>query len=189
MSLFLEHGPRIIAEDLGVIPDFVRASLSRLDVPGLKVFRWEREWNTPGAPFRDPQGYPAQSVAVSGTHDTETIAEWWDEAPVEERTAVLAVPALSGVCGPDAGFDAPLRDALLAALFHARSDFVLLTFQDIFGWRDRINVPASVSATNWSWRLPWFVDQLDLQPDAQERASFLEALSTRSGRARDAINP
>ena len=35
------------------------------------------------------------SVATSGTHDTETLAEWWDNADVHERQAVLAAPAVA----------------------------------------------------------------------------------------------
>src|SRR5215510_7928124 len=67
LSVFREPGAEIIAEDLGVVPDFVRQSLARLSVPGCKVLRWEREWKRPGQPFRDPAGYPPVSVATSGT--------------------------------------------------------------------------------------------------------------------------
>jgi len=44
--------------------------------------------------------------------------------------------------------------------------------QDIFGWRDRINVPGLISDTNWTWRLPWPVDRLATTPEAEERAAF-----------------
>ncbi len=44
LGVFAEPGARIIAEDLGTVPDFVRASLARLQIPGYKVLRWEREW-------------------------------------------------------------------------------------------------------------------------------------------------
>src|SRR6266498_1416186 len=37
-------GARVIAEDLGTVPDFVRASLVRTGVPGYRVLRWERDW-------------------------------------------------------------------------------------------------------------------------------------------------
>ena len=59
LGAFLASGARIIAEDLGVVPDFVRASLRRLGIPGYKVLRWEREWDAPGHPFTDPGEYPA----------------------------------------------------------------------------------------------------------------------------------
>ena len=49
---------RASAEDLGTVPDFVRASIARLRIPGYKVLRWEREWDAPGQPFRDPASLP-----------------------------------------------------------------------------------------------------------------------------------
>ena len=114
LAILRERGARIIAEDLGVVPDFVRESLARVRVPGLKVLRWEREWHRPGQPFRRPADYPAESVAISGTHDTDTLAEWWDGADRRERQLCAEVPGLREAgCDPDAPFDARLRDALL----------------------------------------------------------------------------
>src|SRR4030095_13186811 len=77
MALFRSRGACIIAEDLGIVPDFVRKSQARQAVPGLKVLRWEREWKTEGRPFRDPRAYAPCSVAISGTHDTEYIVDRW----------------------------------------------------------------------------------------------------------------
>jgi len=94
LNVLTATGARVIAEDLGVIPKFVRQTLDRLEIPGYKVLRWEREWDAPGEPFKDPLKYPACSVATSATHDTETIAEWWDEAPIEERKALAAIDPL-----------------------------------------------------------------------------------------------
>jgi 4-alpha-glucanotransferase len=171
-----DSGARIIAEDLGVVPDFVRESLASLRVPGLKVLRWERHWHRPGQPFRDPADYPVDSVATSGTHDTETLAEWWDSADAEERGACAELPTMRA-CSPVHGFSTSTRDALLRTLFVAASDFVLIPIQDIFGWRDRVNTPAVVNEENWTWRLPWAVDDLLTQPEARERAEFLRQLS------------
>jgi 4-alpha-glucanotransferase len=183
MSLFRGHGSCIIAEDLGIVPDFVRESQARRAVPGLKVLRWEREWKIEGQPFRDPRAYPSCSVAISGTHDTESMADWWDAADLDERRAVTAMPDVrdAGVRA-DAAFSSETRDALLSALFHAGSDFVLIALPDVFGWRDRINTPSVVSDENWTWRLPWPVEQLTSDPAAIERAAFLRGLTLRSSR-------
>jgi len=183
MSIFQGSGGFIIAEDLGVVPGFVRKSLDRLAVPGLKVMRWEREWAIAGQPFKDPSAYPPVSVAISGTHDTETMAEWWDNAGVEERASAVRLPLLrdAGVRSDDP-FSDKVRDALLVSLFAAGSDLLLLPVQDAFGWRERINIPAVVSEANWSWRLPWPVDRLGREPLAIERARFLSGLSRASHR-------
>jgi 4-alpha-glucanotransferase len=178
LAIFREPGAEIIAEDLGTVPDFVRASLARLAVPGLRVFRWERYWHSDGQPFRDPMDYPAVSVATSGTHDTEPMIAWWEEADADERRKVSALPTVQRVAGGDiAGepFDGRIRDALLEALFASQSYLLLLPVQDAFGWRDRINEPATVGEHNWTYRLPWRVDRLDDEPEARERRDRLRA--------------
>ena len=183
LSLLADSGADIVAEDLGSVPDFVRESLVRMRVPGYKVLRWERQWNMEGQPFKDPASFPAVSLATSGTHDTETLAGWWDEAPLGERASVAALPALRAAgCDPSRPFDDHLRDALLHALCGSGSNLVVVPVQDIFGWRDRINTPAVVDEINWTWRMPWPIDDLLVEQVPRERAAFLRGLSEASGR-------
>jgi 4-alpha-glucanotransferase len=181
LGVFREPGADIIAEDLGVIPEFVRASLARLAVAGYKVFRWERKWHSEGQPFTDPVDYPAVSVATSGTHDTEPMVVWWEEAPREERQAVLAIPSVRNRLTAEdrASLDAPglphaIHEALLETLYASGSDTLILPIQDVFGWRDRINQPATVSDANWTWRLPWPSDRMFTQPEAIQVATQLK---------------
>jgi 4-alpha-glucanotransferase len=183
LSVLASFGTQIVAEDLGSIPDFVRESLARLHVPGYKVLRWEREWDADGKPFRDPRSFPPVSLATTATHDTETLAEWWDAADVDERRNAIAWPALLAAgCQPDDPFDDRLRDAVLRTLFTAGSNLVVVPIQDIFGWRDRINTPAVVDDVNWRWRMPWAVDTLCDEAVPRERAAFVRRLSSESGR-------
>ena len=60
--------------------------------------------------------------------------------------------------------------------------FVIVPIQDLFGWRDRINTPATVAETNWTWRLPWPVDDMDVEVEARERAGFAARLATKHAR-------
>lgn len=178
IEILRSAGSEIIAEDLGTVPDFVRASLARLGVPGLRVFRWERHWHVEGQPFRDPATeYPSRSVATSGTHDTEPMVVWWEHASEDERRKVNALPLIqrltAGAGLPAAPGDPRVRDVLLEALFASASDLVLLPVQDVFGWRDRINEPATVTGDNWTFRLRWPSDRLGDVPEACERQDTL----------------
>jgi 4-alpha-glucanotransferase len=168
-------GLDVLAEDLGVIPDFVRATLDRLEVPGFKVFRWERDYDAPGEPFLDPSSYPIASVAATGTHDTETMAAWWEGLTGGEKRSAVAreVP-------DDQPFTGEIRDRLLTRVLHARSAYAFLPMQDLFGWTDRINTPATVGAGNWTWRLPWPVDTWSAHDVARERAAFCRRTITRA---------
>src|SRR5262245_25079796 len=174
LEIFREPGSEVIAEDLGTVPDFVRASLSRLGVPGFKVLRWEKRWHDEGQPFRDPAEYPAVSVAVSGTHDTEPLMVWWDLAPDDERQKLSAALGVDLTALPDAG----VRDAIIDALYRSGSNLVLCTIQDVFGWRDRINDPAVIADSNWVYRLPWPIDTFGEVPEARERQETLRRWAT-----------
>ena len=190
LGVFREPGAEIIAEDLGVVPDFVRESLARLAVPGYKVFRWEREWNLPDQPFKDPHDYPPVSVATSGTHDTEPMATWWENAPRDERQAVLQIPAITRRITDDerervlegAQLSNHCREAFLETLFESGSDLLILPVQDVFGWRERINQPATVDNGNWTWRLPWPADRLPTEPEAMGIANQLAEWSQKHRR-------
>ena len=164
VRLMSETGADVSAEDLGTVPPFVRDSIARLGIPGYKVLRWE--------PML-PALYEARSVAMTGTHDTEPLSEWWESMPApEQRRFGVGTGAWS----------AEIRDALLRLMFDAGSNLLLLPMQDVFGWRDRINLPATTGDTNWTWALPWTVDELRSEPEAIDGATRLAEWSDRSGR-------
>jgi 4-alpha-glucanotransferase len=186
LRLFLDAGLTVIAEDLGTVPDFVRDSMARLGVPGSKVMRWERDWHAEGQPFLDPASFPAVSAAMTGTHDTEPIALWWESMTPGDRAAMAALPKLRahGISADDP-WSASVRDAILDAAFESGSDDLILPIGDVFGWRDRINTPATIGPHNWTWRLPWPADTLGAQPEAIERAAFCLRRAVASSRTDD----
>lgn len=150
--------PRVIAEDLGSVPPFVRASMQRLSLAGMKVLRWERRDDLPGRPPADPREFPELSVAATGTHDIEPLA------------------AL------DDGATESAREATLEALLSAESFLALIMLQDVFGWTDRINTPGIVDEANWTWRVPWPVDTWLDREDTRARADWLRQLTRAAGR-------
>jgi 4-alpha-glucanotransferase len=178
LQVFREPGTEIIAEDLGVVPDFVRASLARLAVPGYKVLRWERQWHTEGRPFKDPIDYPACAVATSGTHDTEPMVIWLASAPPEEQEALRAIPSVRARLEEGAA----IGDALIESLVASGAELLILPIQDVFGWQDRINQPATIGDANWTWRLPWPVDRMPAEPEARQVAARLREWTQRYGR-------
>jgi 4-alpha-glucanotransferase len=183
IDVFASAGSALIAEDLGTIPDFVRASLKHLGLPGYRVLRWERDWHVAAQPFHDPSEFPAASLATTGTHDTDMLADWWDSAPAGERAEVVRIPRVrdAGIT-PEQPFDDRLRDVLLDTLMHSGSDLVVFPLQDVFGWRERINVPATVGPENWSWATPIPVDRLLKDRAGRQRAQALHRMAVESGR-------
>ena len=117
------------------------------------------------------------------------MAIWWDQAPQDERQQVANLPLVRQLAGGadivDAPFESVVRDVLAEALFASGSDLLLAPIQDVFGWRDRINQPATVTGDNWTYRLPWPTDRLDEIPEARERRDRLRAWSARYARMAD----
>jgi 4-alpha-glucanotransferase len=182
---------QIIAEDLGVIPQFVREVLASLEIPGYKVFRWEKE--NPGAANESvmpPARYPVVSLATTGTHDTETLCEWWLNAGPEERRDVIKALRLRDVADPNQnGLSGPALDEILEAVYSSPSELVDTPIQDLFGWTDRINFPGTITADNWSWRLPFDVEQWRDDAVFAERVNRLRKLCERVGRTSPESDP
>ncbi len=174
----------LIGEDLGTVPPWVRISLTALGVPGLKVFRWEKkDWRTPRERFIPPAQYPELSVAVTGTHDTETVAQWWREAVAAERARLakaMNFPKTVDLKAPQLDLD--LLDAILESLYAAPSRLAMAPVQDLFGWEERINLPGSIDDGNWTYRLPQTIERLAADPGIHRRAAKLREMAHRTGR-------
>ena len=162
LSIMGAYG-EVIAEDLGLLPEFLRPSLSRLRLPGYRVLRWEKEdvWRDGRcqSDFRDPAGWPAISVATSGTHDTETQAAWYDQLSPDQRRDLFRLPGFANL-DPHRPFHDEARDALLVSLYGADSELCLLPFQDLLGHREQVNVPGTVNDRNWTYRMPMTIQAL-----------------------------
>jgi 4-alpha-glucanotransferase len=151
----LADAGEVVAEDLGMVPPFLRPSLTELGIPGYKVLRWEKDdapGEDPPTVFRDPAEWDVLSVATSGTHDVETNAEWYDALPAGDREALALVPGLELVADHPR-FDDAVRDALLRVIYAAPSEIVAVPFQDALGSDERINLPGTVLPTNWTYRM------------------------------------
>jgi 4-alpha-glucanotransferase len=75
-----------------------------------------------------------------------------------------------------------VRDAMLAALYASPSRMVMIPIQDLFGWRQRINLPGTVGPANWSWRLPLAIEDMSHDAALASRMAQLRGMATRAGR-------
>ena len=173
----------LIAEDLGTVLPWVRESLTRLRVPGYKVMQWERiNWGQPDESFVSPATYPELSLATTGTHDTEPLTVWWGAQPVAEREKFLRALGLESRVNPRPALGEAARGAILAALYAAPSQLVIIPIQDLFGWSARINRPGTISDSNWTYRMPLTLERMRHSRAIQSRVAKLREIAIRSGR-------
>ncbi|WP_419759304.1 glycogen debranching protein GlgX [Acidisoma sp.] len=100
----------VVGEDLGTVPDGVRAAMEAHGLLSYRVLWFERD----GEAFRPPSAYPGLAAACVSTHDLPTLAGWWIGADIDERLVL----GLSDAAEAAAGHAARRRekDGMLAAL-------------------------------------------------------------------------
>ncbi len=175
------QGARLIAEDLGSIPDFVPQSLAGLGVPGYKVLIWEKDPETQS--FVDPKTYPARSIACFGTHDTDPVAAWWRglAATPTERAAVAQLLGLPAQELPE-DFTPEIQQKLCVCLLEAGSELVLLLIQDLLGSDARINIPGTQGPHNWTYRLPATIEALKADVEISATMARVQSATQKAGR-------
>lgn len=137
-------GLNVIAEDLGCVNDRVQRLLDWCGYPGMRVLSFG--FGSGKENRHAPGGYPANSIAYTGTHDNDTVLSWAEHA--DKNTLDDAKKQL--------GFtdvkDAP--EAFVKALFACESDRVIVPMQDLLGLggKARMNLPGTTGG-NWLWRM------------------------------------
>lgn len=167
-----------VAEDLGVIPDFVRETLAQFGIAGHKVLRWEKRDHV----YSDPKDYPFVSLATTGTHDTSTLRLWWDEISLDERASFLAMLDEGIEIAPEEPFSDRLHQAIIERLIRSGSSLVIFPIQDILGLPDQINIPATVGQHNWRFKMPVSFQDLDRIPPFKEKLALFTSLIHRHQR-------
>lgn len=153
-----------IGEDLGTVPDEVRASLKQLGICGTKVMRWERDYKKDKA-FIDPKNYDPLSMTTVSTHDSETLSLWWTDSSEEakeyckERGWVYKSPL------PKDKLYRILRDSHHSgSLFHINLLQEYLALVPGMTWEspadERINVPGIVTDHNWTYKFRPSVEEI-----------------------------
>jgi 4-alpha-glucanotransferase len=166
------------AEDLGVVPDSVPGVLEKLGILGLRIPRWVRRYHETGEPFVRPEDYPPLTVCAASVHDTTTLREWWQ---TESGRGFWQSLGLAGDAPVDYTTDTAQK--VLGGLLGAASVLVTFQLQDFFALEEnlrapsaadeRVNVPGTVTDANWSYRLPFTLEELTASKSLSGRIKAL----------------
>lgn len=166
-------GALIVAEDLGTKPMGFSEAIEARSMPGMRVLWFERAADHG---FIGPQDYPETSVAMTGTHDTATLAGWWSGRDLDWAEALGRLPegasrdseesrrawdrgllwATFGAPGPRPAPDdpAPAVQAGLSHIGRTRSRLALAPLEDLLALREQPNLPGTIDEhPNWRRRL------------------------------------
>lgn len=167
-------GALIIAEDLGTSPTGFTHAISERKIFGMRVLWFERAADHG---FIGAHDYPAQSVAMTGTHDTPTLAGWWTGTDLGIAAGLGRLPqgidlaaaqrirdwdrgllwATIGAGQPRPAPDdpQPLVEAALAFIAKSPAMLAIAPLEDLLGEIEQPNLPGTTfEHPNWRRRLP-----------------------------------
>ena len=136
----------VIAEDLGFVTDEVRQLLLDSGYPGMKVMEFAFDTREPSAKDYLPHCYPVNSVVYTGTHDNQTLGQWFGEADSEDVANAVSYLGLNEGEGYIWGM---IRGAMGSV-----SKLCVVQMQDYLeiGAEGRMNHPGTLTSANWTWR-------------------------------------
>lgn len=175
---------RLIGEDLGTVPDYVRPSLTALGIAGFKIPIWEPDHHSGG--LLPGAQYGRLSLATYGTHDHEPLRALWNRWHGNVPEGHHELRRLARFASlPDMEvypFDELVHARLLEALFRSNSWVAVCMITDLLAREERFNVPGTSADSNWSQRLHLTVETLLDDPAHQRQAQSTRALLVESGR-------
>jgi len=169
----------IVGEDMGVVPDELRARMKATGVYSNKLFYFER---TPDQQFSQPQHHQADALLMVTSHDVSTLAGWWNGTDLhiqaecglldiehelngqlqqreDDKLKMLAwlqsqqlLPAEWGETGTasDKPFDISLCGAVLRANARSHSRLMLFQLDDLQLVQEPVNIPGTYRQyPNW----------------------------------------
>ena len=178
---------RVIGEDLGTVPKYVRPSLHSLGVAGFKIPQWEYYHGrvTPGSE------YERLSIATYATHDHSPVRAMWEEAlHGNGDVAALARSDLEKIAtfaefkhpGSELDYERDFYPAIMHALFRSQSWLVVVMITDLLARKYRFNVPGVSATSNWTRRMQRSISQLRSSPRERKRMELIRGLLQQTGR-------
>ena len=178
---------KVVGEDLGTVPVYVRPSLRSLGIAGFKIPQWEFYDGrvTPGAE------YERLSVATYATHDHPPLRALWAEASGDAKATSdqprfelekIAMFAGFRRTSEQIDFEKDFYPAIMAGLFHSESWMAIVMITDLLARKYRFNVPGTAGSGNWTRRMQRSISQLRASKTEQRRMRLIRELLEKSGR-------
>jgi 4-alpha-glucanotransferase len=143
----------IIAEDLGLITPDVEALRDELGLPGMRVLQFAFGGDSSNTHL--PHNYVRNTSVYTGTHDSDTVAGWFNSTAGAGSTRDMAqINKERDYCLKYLNSDGrEVHWDFIRAALASVADVAIIPLQDLVGLDSsaRMNLPASEQG-NWGWR-------------------------------------
>ena len=143
-------GVELVAEDLGDLRPEVLELKDHYHLKGMKILMSCIE--TRGKYAYDSFHDVENMIVYTGTHDNDTLMEWYGNLTCAARRKVRRFLARQGFR------QGSVKDRLLAYMLNSPAEYAIVPMADILGQgsEGHINTPGTVGSPNWEWRMPDF---------------------------------
>lgn len=169
-------GAGVVAEDLGMVPHYVRPLLTKMGIPGFTIPYWERLDNQELKPLKT---LPKLSLATYATHDHQPLITYYEDLvrqwhSPEGHAAWLDVQRLMRFLGldednPPQEFTEDLHRSFIKALLESPCWLAVFMITELLATKERFNAPGTSGASNWSTRLDHNLDYFAKTSPYKER--------------------
>ena len=136
---------RIIAEDLGIIPQEVIDLRLKFNLRGMAILQFGFGKDCDKSPHH-PSNINSMQIVYTGTHDNDTLLGWWESSNDVIKANVRSI----------AGNSEDLVGSMINVAKECAAPMCIIPLQDILRLDSsgRMNVPG-VEQGNWLWRFAW----------------------------------
>lgn len=140
----------LVAEDLGELRPEVLALKDHYHLKGMKILVFSIDPS--GKYARDLNPDQENLIIYTGTHDNDTLMEWYGKLSCAARRKVRRFLKKEGCTGGS------VKDRLIAYTLKSSARYAIIPMQDILGLgaEGHMNMPGTVGSPNWEWHLPSF---------------------------------
>jgi 4-alpha-glucanotransferase len=186
-AILLECGAtRMVGEDLGTVPDYVRPSLHSLGIAGFKIPQWEVRHNR----VTSGSEYDALSVATFATHDHKPIRALWEEGfeqatPTSDQARhdlYLMAEFAELALNEKTSYEKEFFPTTTEALFRSNAWIAVMMITDLLGGKDRFNIPGTATDANWTRRMRMSISRWRENRVVRQRMRLMRNLLEKSGR-------
>ena len=148
-TLFAEvPGVSLVAEDLGDLRPEVLTLKEHYHLKGMKILQFSIDTSGKYAKdiFRDVENM----IIYTGTHDNDTLMEWYQKLSAASKRKVRRFLAREGIR------QGSIADRLLCYTLKSPAEYAILPLADLLGLgaQAHLNTPGTVGSPNWEWRMP-----------------------------------
>ena len=143
-------GVNLVAEDLGDLRPEVLELKNHYHLKGMKILVFSIE--TKGKYAYDNARDVENMIVYTGTHDNDTLMEWYGNLTCAAKRKVRRFLARQGFG------QGSVKDRLISYMLKSKPEYAILPMADVLGQgkEGHINTPGTVGSPNWEWRMPDF---------------------------------